>query len=76
VERGVIAGCGLDVFEEEPLPAEHKLWTLPNVLLTAHIAVHNAGNLSERQFDIVLDNARRFAMGEPLRNVVDKEVWY
>jgi phosphoglycerate dehydrogenase-like enzyme len=76
VEQGVIAGCGLDVFEEEPLPSEHKLWTLPNVLLTPHIAVHNAGNLGERQFDIVLDNARRFAMGEPLRNVVDKAVWY
>lgn len=76
VERGVIAGCGLDVFEVEPLPSDHKLWTLPNVLLTPHIAVQDAENIPERQFAILLDNARRFAAGEPLRNVVDKARWF
>jgi phosphoglycerate dehydrogenase-like enzyme len=76
LERGEIAGCGLDVFEIEPLPETHKLWTLPNVLLTPHIAVKGAENIAERQFDILLDNARRFAAGEPLRNVVDKAAWY
>lgn len=76
IADGVIAGCGLDVFEVEPLPADHKLWTLPNVLLTPHVAVKGAANLDERQFAIVLDNARRFAAGEPLRNVVDKSAWY
>lgn len=76
IERGTIAGCGLDVFEVEPLPADHKLWGLPNVLLTPHIAVRDAENLDERQFAIVLDNAQRFANGEPLRNVVDKAAWY
>jgi phosphoglycerate dehydrogenase-like enzyme len=76
LENKVIAGCGLDVFEIEPLPAEHKLWTLPNVLLTPHIAVHEAENVPERQFQILLDNARRFEAGESLRNVVDKAVWY
>jgi phosphoglycerate dehydrogenase-like enzyme len=76
LETGVIAGCGLDVFEVEPLPADHKLWTLPNVLLTPHIAVQDAENVPERQFQILLDNARRFAAGEPLRNVVDKAAWY
>ena len=76
LENGVIAGCGLDVFEIEPLPADHKLWALPNVLLTPHIAVQDAENVPERQFQILLDNARRFAAGEPLRNVVDKAAWY
>lgn len=76
LETGTIAGCGLDVFEVEPLPAEHKLWALPNVLLTPHIAAKDADNLEERQFQIWLDNARRFAAGEPLRNVVNKALWY
>ena len=76
IEQGTIAGCGLDVFEVEPLPADHKLWTLPNVLLTPHIAVKDAENLEERQFQILADNIRRFAAGEPLRNVVNKLLWY
>jgi phosphoglycerate dehydrogenase-like enzyme len=76
LERGVIAGCGLDVFETEPLPADHKLWGLPNVLLTPHIAVKDAENLPERRYTILLENARRFAAGEPLRNIVDKAAWY
>jgi phosphoglycerate dehydrogenase-like enzyme len=76
VEKGDIAGCALDVFEIEPFPEDHKLWTLPNVLLTPHIAVKDAANIPDRQFAVLLDNARRFAAGEPLRNVVDKGVWY
>ena len=76
LERGEIAGCGLDVFEIEPLPADHRLWTLPNVLLTPHIAVKDAENLPERRYQVLLENARRFAAGEPLRNVVDKAAWY
>jgi len=76
IEAGAIGGCGLDVFEVEPLPADHRLWALPNVLLTPHVAVHGAANLDERQLAIVLDNARRFAAGAPLRNVVDKAAWY
>ncbi len=76
IEHGEIAGCGLDVFEIEPLPSEHKLWTLPNVLLTPHIAIKDAANIPERRFEIILENARRFAAGEPLRNVVNKAAWY
>ena len=76
IESGQIAGAGLDVFEEEPLPEGHKLWRLPNVLMTPHIAVKDAQNISERRYEITLENARRFANGQPLRNVVDKAVWY
>lgn len=76
IKRGEIAGCGLDVFEVEPLPADHPLWTLPNVLLTPHVAVKDAENLPERRYQVLLENARRFAAGEPLRNVVDKAAWY
>jgi phosphoglycerate dehydrogenase-like enzyme len=76
IESGQIGGCGLDVFEIEPLPPEHKLWKLPNVLLTPHIAAEDAENIPERRFEILLDNARRFAAGAPLRNIVDKAAWY
>ncbi|MDE0087640.1 MAG: D-2-hydroxyacid dehydrogenase, partial [Candidatus Poribacteria bacterium] len=74
--QGTIAGCALDVFEVEPLPAESPLWQMPNVLLTPHIAVKDAENISKRHFEILLENARRFAAGEPLQNVVDKAAWY
>lgn len=76
LEQGTIAGCGLDVFEVEPLPAGSPLWKMRNVLLTPHIAVKDAENISERHFEVFLENARRFAEGEPLQNVVNKAMWY
>ena len=76
IENGDIAGCGLDVFEEEPLPSDHKLWRLPNVMMTPHVAVRDAENIPERRFEIIIDNARRFLNDEPLYNVVDKSKWY
>jgi phosphoglycerate dehydrogenase-like enzyme len=72
---GEIAGAGLDVFEEEPLPADHPLWTMPGVLITPHTAGHGP-YLDERRFEILLDNCRRFAAGQPLRNAVDKSSWF
>ena len=73
---GEIAGAGLDVFEIEPLPEDHRLWTLENVLLTPHVAVADAEDIAERRYALLADNARRFLAGEPLRNVVDKARWY
>jgi phosphoglycerate dehydrogenase-like enzyme len=72
---GVIAGAGLDVFEVEPLPPDHPLWTLPGVLLTPHTAGYGP-YLDTRRFEILLDNCRRFVAGQPLRNVVDKRNWF
>ena len=76
IESGEIAGAALDVFEQEPLASDHKLWGLPNVLMTPHVAVRDAENIPERRFEIILDNARRFQAGEELTNVVDKTKWY
>jgi phosphoglycerate dehydrogenase-like enzyme len=75
LRAGEIAGAALDVFEQEPLPPEHPLWTLPNVLITPHTAGHGP-YLDERRFQILLDNSRRFLAGQPLRNVVDKAGWF
>jgi len=71
LEDGVIDGAALDVFEHEPLPADHPLWDLPNVHLSAHMAGDFIGwktALSE-QF---IDNFRRWQRGEALNNPVDK----
>lgn len=75
LQAGEIAGAGLDVFEEEPLPADHPLWTMPGVLLTPHVAGYGP-HLDERRYAIILDNCRRFLAGTPLRNRVDKARWY
>jgi phosphoglycerate dehydrogenase-like enzyme len=75
LRAGEIAGAGLDVFEEEPLPADHPLWTMPGALLTPHVAGYGP-HLDERRFAIILDNCRRFLAGQELRNRVDKARWY
>ena len=72
---GRLAGAGLDVFEEEPLPADHALWSAPNVLLTPHTAGFGP-HLDERRLEVIVDNARRFVHGQPLTNVVDKSLWF
>ena len=76
IENSHIAGAALDVYEVEPFPADHRLWNLPNVILTPHIAVKDAVDVASRQFELLLDNARRFAAGEPLRNLVNKAQWF
>jgi phosphoglycerate dehydrogenase-like enzyme len=75
LQSGKIAGAGLDVFEEEPLPANHPLWDAPNVLLTPHTAGFGP-YLDDRRLEILLDNSQRFLKSEPLRNVVDKAHWF
>src|ERR1700745_2869171 len=55
---GEIPGAGLDVFEEEPLPAGHPLWTMPGVLITPHTAGYGPF-LDERRYGVILANVRR-----------------
>lgn len=72
---GHLAGAGLDVFENEPLPPNSPLWHMPNVVITPHV-----GGLSERTrqrvFERFLENLRRFLSGEELLGLVDKEAGY
>jgi phosphoglycerate dehydrogenase-like enzyme len=76
LRSGEIAGAGLDVYEIEPLPADHPLWDAPNTILTPHTAAVGGANLLERRYEIVVENFRHFAAGEPLRNEVDKANWF
>lgn len=75
LEAGQLAGAALDVYETEPLPAQHPLWARTDVLLTPHVA--SAGTpADERRFAVLLENVRRFAAGAELLNVVDKSLWH
>jgi len=75
LRRGVIAGAGLDVFEEEPLPASSPLWALPNVILTPHVSGATPRYL-ERALDLFVENLARYLEGRPLRNIVDHVLGY
>lgn len=72
---GTIGGAALDVFETEPLPSDSPLWTMPNVLVTPHMAGDFVG-WRQRQYELFADNFARFAEGRPLRNVIDKSLGY
>lgn len=75
LQESRIAGAGLDVFEQEPLPPENPLWKMPHVILTPHEAGASPSN-HHRLMALFLDNLRRFLRGEPLRNVVNKQWGY
>ena len=74
---GEIYGAGLDVTDPEPLPSQHKLWNMKNVVITPHISgdFHHPATLY-RIVDIAVGNLKRYCAGEPLMNVVDRETGY
>lgn len=70
-----IRGAALDVFATEPLPPDHPLWTLDNVLLSPHTADHTSDSHA-RAMQFFIENLRRFRAGDSLENVVDKVEQY
>jgi phosphoglycerate dehydrogenase-like enzyme len=70
-----IAGAGLDVFEREPLPADHPLWRLDNVILSPHIAGFTP-RYDDHMATLFAENLRRYVSGEPLLNLVDRSRGY
>ncbi|GIW79526.1 MAG: 2-hydroxyacid dehydrogenase [Gemmatales bacterium] len=74
LQAGEIAGAGLDVYEIEPLPADHPLWKMENTILTPHCAAASP-RIAERHLATLLENIRNFVAGKPLKNVVDKRMW-
>ncbi|TLD01304.1 D-2-hydroxyacid dehydrogenase [Robinsoniella peoriensis] len=72
-----IAGAGLDVITPEPFPKDHPLWDLDNLILTPHVSGgYSIPETLERIVGIALENRRRFAVGEPLKNRIDFETGY
>ncbi len=68
-----IAGAVLDVFETEPLPPDHPLWAMPNVVITPHIS---GPSVPEEIAPVFNDNLRRYLAGQKLRYVVDRSRAY
>ncbi|MDD3242186.1 MAG: D-2-hydroxyacid dehydrogenase [Eubacteriales bacterium] len=72
---GQVGGAGLDVTDPEPLPRDHPLWQLPNVLITPHCS--NSSALSEqRKLNLFAHNLRAYLAGQPLPNLVDPQWEY
>lgn len=69
LQRGHLRGAALDVTDPEPLPEDHPLWSLGNVLVTPHNAGHTP-RYYDRRAAILSDNLERLARGDPLRNVI------
>jgi phosphoglycerate dehydrogenase-like enzyme len=70
-----IAGAALDVFTEEPLPANSPLWEMENVMITPHTASITE-RLWERHYELISENVRRYLSSAPLLGVVNKAKGY
>ncbi len=77
LRRGHIAGAGLDVFAEEPLPVESPLWQMDGerVIISPHVAGFTP-HYDDRASDLFAENLRRYLAGEPLLNLVERERGY
>ncbi|YCH17681.1 D-2-hydroxyacid dehydrogenase [Arthrobacter sp. D1-29] len=72
---GSIAGAALDVVHPEPLPAGHALWDMENVIITPHMCGDTENYLDDLG-KLFVDNLKRYCSGEPLENIVDKELGF
>ncbi|HPX69963.1 MAG TPA: NAD(P)-dependent oxidoreductase, partial [Bacillota bacterium] len=75
LRKGNIHGAALDVFEKEPLPEESPLWEMNNVIITPHNSWISEMR-TERRYNIVYENLRRYINGEALLNIVDIDKGY
>lgn len=71
LNSGHLGGAGLDVFAEEPLPAGHPFWTMPNVLVSPHMAGDIVG-WEEQLGELFVENVRRWRQGDELINTINK----
>ena len=77
LREGKLAGAALDVFEQEPIPADDPLWDCPNLVITPHMA----GNMTldyttEKITDQFLEDLDNYAAGRPLKHTVDRKRAY
>jgi len=75
LQEGWIAGAGLDVYEQEPLPASSPLWDLDNALLSPHVAGFTP-RYDEKAVALFAPNLALYLAGKPLLNLVDKRQGY
>jgi phosphoglycerate dehydrogenase-like enzyme len=70
LKSGKIGGAGLDVTDPEPLPRDHELWGLANVVITPHVAARSDLGFSA-QMEVVKENVKRYVDGDRMLSVVD-----
>src|SRR5262249_36117084 len=76
LREGWIAGAALDTHFAYPLPPEHPLWKMPNVILTPHISGADLSRLfPPRIGELFVQNVERFLTGRPLLNLVTADEW-
>ena len=76
LEQGRLRGAVLDVFTEEPLSPQSRLWTQRSALVVPHVSPVSPGRFWPRSLELFIDNWHRYASGQPLRNLVDKQAGY
>lgn len=77
LESGKLYGAALDVFEQEPLPREHRLWSAPNALITPHISgFFHLRKTYDNIVDICIRNYENYIFGRPFVNVIDRTTGY
>ena len=75
LQHGLIAGAGLDVFEEESLPEDSPLWAIPNAILSPHVSGYST-HYDARAVDVFAENLYRYLVGDKLLNLVDRKQGY
>ena len=75
LQSGHLGGASLDVFPQEPLPADHPLWKTPNVILTPHTSGFRRGHWDE-VVELYAENIQRWLKGEPLKYRIEPELGY
>ncbi len=76
LEQGHLSGAVIDVFDDEPLPADSPLWRARNVVVTPHVSADDGDRYVPITLQLFLDNLRRYVAGEALRNRVDPALGY
>lgn len=75
--HGKLGAASLDVTDPEPLPKGHPLWKCENVLITPHVSgYYHLRNTYDSIAEICIENLLRYAHGEKLRNIVNRETGY